>query len=222
MIKKIIISTFLFSASAVFAQQLQTDNTQSTALPSTKKIEVKEPEVNFSQEQINQMSSFLSKADYQNFYNIILSSKVSKNNYISYLLSKQNEGIIPTYWLIADFYAKEKNFYETHKWFYISLIMTQQDSYLCKDITAKNSPRKLMEFFPESVHVTRVSPQHIENSMREVSFFITNLKTRIDPSWVCYYGEKIPSDPQNILINKSFWKQERDRVFRNFVEKYQK
>lgn len=226
MLGKTICSILLLTSSMAFAQQ---DNLKNNQNISSSILEVKDkkqnekyPNIDFSKEEINQMNLLLSKNDYQNFYNVILSAKVSKNNYISYLLSKQHDGIIPIYWLISDFYAKEKNFHETHKWFYISLIMTQQDSYLCNDQTARNAPRKLMEFFPESVFVTRATPQYIEDSMRDVSFFITNLKTRIEPNWVCYYANKSPSKTKNLVIDRIYWGKERDLVFKNFSEKYQK
>ncbi len=221
MIKKITTTILTLSLSTVFAQQpsgLGTSNSTANVKSESKK----NIDISFTQEQISKMNLFLEKADYQSFYTMILSSKVSKESYINYLLSKQHDGIIPVYWLISDFYANEKKLYETHKWFYISLIMTQQDAYLCKDNTAKNAPRKLMEFFPESVYVTRSSPQFIENSMREVNFFLTNLKTRIDPVWVCYYGDKAASYGTNLLIDKIYWKIERERVFKKFIEKYQK
>jgi hypothetical protein len=221
MIKKIIPAILALSISSAFAQQVPV-NSQNNAQSIVKKDSAKPVEVSFTQEQISQMNLFLSKADYQNFYTTILSAKVSKESYISYLLSKQHEGIIPIYWLISDYYAKEKNFKETHKWFYISLIATQQDSYLCKDVTARNAPRKLMEFFPESVFVTRATPQYIEDSMREVTFFLTNLKSRIDPTWVCYYGDKPETYGKNLVIEKGYWKSQREKVFQNFVEKYQK
>lgn len=226
MLKKTICCILLLTSCLAFAQQGNTKNNQSNLSASTANSEKKEkekyPGVSFSQEQILQMNNYLSKNDYQNFYDIILSSKVSKDSYISYLLSKQHDGIVPVYWLISDFYAQEKKFYDTHKWFYISLIMTQQDSYLCSDESAKNAPRKLMEFFPESVFVTRATPQYIEDSMREVNFFISNLKTRIEPSWTCYYANKPPSKTKSILIDRKLWGKERERVFKNFVEKYQK
>jgi hypothetical protein len=223
MLKQIACVALLLTSSLSFSQEVNNKNNlnQSPTI-NEKQSKEKYPGVNFTTDQILKMNELLFKNDYQNFYNFILSSKVSRENYISYLLSKQYDGIVPIYWLIADFYAQEKKFYDAHKWFYISLIMTQQDAYLCSDESAKNASRKLMEFFPESVFVTRATPQYIEDSMREVNFFITNLKTRIEPNWVCYYANKAPSNVKNMLIERNFWGRERERVLKNFVDKYQK
>lgn len=226
MLEKTVCSILLLTSSLAFAQQDNTKNNQNNLSPSSLSVDKKEkekyPGINFSKEQILQMNTYLSKNDYQNFYDVILSAKVSRESYINYLLSKQHDGIVPIYWLISDFYAQEKKFLETHKWFYISLIMTQQDSYLCTDESARNAPRKLMEFFPESVFVTRATPQYIEDSMRQVIFFISNLKTRIEPNWTCYYGNKIQPKTKPMLIERTFWGQSREKVFKNFVDKYQK
>lgn len=244
MFKTIIASALLLSFSSAFAQQTaainaatvanqavaisqqnnasNNDKSKSTSSSPSTTEDKKVANVNYTPEQISKLELALSKGDYQDFFAKINSFKVSKENYIAYLLSKQYNGIVPLYWLMADHYANEKNMYETHKWFYISLIMTQQDSYLCTDQTARNAPRKLMEFFPESVHVTRATPEHIQSSMRDVNYFITNLKARIEPNWVCYYGDRVPANAKNLLIDRSNWRDNREKVFKNFVEKYQK
>ncbi|NCP98128.1 hypothetical protein GW796_07385 [archaeon] len=179
-------------------------------------------EIKFSYEQIAKLDDYLLHGQYQEFFNLIQNTQVSKKNYLDYLLSKQNEGHIPLYWLISDYYAKENNQQETHKWFYISLIMTQQDSYLCSDLTARNAPRILMKSFSTSVDVTRVSPQLIDSSMKEVIYFINNLKERIDPIWVCYYGNNGVLTGNNVLIPRSQWSNERKNVFNRFTSKFPK
>jgi hypothetical protein len=223
MSKKIILSLLLlFSPYAI--SQISSTNPQPVKeiTKENKKTNNNENEINFTSEQILQMDEHLSKGEYQEFFSIITKIKVSKNNYISFLTSKESQGHIPLYWLISDFYAKEKNELEAHKWFYIALIMTQQDSYLCKDKTARNAPRILMDFFPEALYLTRSTPKNIEPAMREVIYFISNIKTRIHPSWVCFYGTKPITSGKEILIDKSYWKKTREEVFSKTTDKFQK
>ena len=225
MIKKVLFLTLFFVttiySTILFAQQnIQNLNLKNNSISALQTSHDKKTEVNFTKEEITKLDSHLANGEYQEFYEILKNSKVSKNNYISYLLSKQDLGIVPIYWLISDFYAKEGNTKETHKWLYISLIMTQQDAHLCVDKTARNASRKLMKFFPESISITRNTPQHIDQAMREVIYFISNLKMRIEPNWVCYYGDY--PIVENLVIDKKEWKRERDLVFNKFIEKYQK
>lgn len=223
---KIIFSLLLISYSTVFAQQPSNSlpsqqNSQSQTLPQ-KNTKEEAKDVNYTKEEINKLNEHLSKDEYQEFFSLIQKTKVSKNNYIEFLLSKKHEGRVPLYWLMADYYAKEKNELETHKWLYIALIMTQQDSFLCKDESAKNAPRKLMEFFPDAVYLSRTTPRFIEQAMREVSFFIPNLKQRISPEWACYYGTKPNTKSKPELIDKLKWTSERERIFNKFMSSHQK
>lgn len=202
-----------------FAEQNMT-----TTLPNNiqQKAEAKSAVVPFTSEQIQTLEGFLKKGEYQEFFVEIKKYKVSKDQYIKYLQAKQYEGHIPLYWLIADYYAKENNPIETHKWLYIALIMTQQDSYLCSDSTARNAPRTISVSFQTPIDVTRKTPQHIDTAMREVIYFITNLKTRISPLWACYYGEETIPKGNNVLIPQGSWNDVRANVFKRFTEKYQK
>lgn len=166
------------------------------------------------------LEELLANSSYQDFFEQIKKLNIKDDEYISFLLSKRDQGHIPLYWLISDFYASKNNAQETHKWLYISLIMTQQDSYLCSDLTARNAPRILLNSFPRTSELTRKTPQHIESSMREVIFFITNLKNRIDPTWVCNYGEDGVNPGNSILIPKSNWNSKREEILKRFVDKY--
>ncbi len=219
MSKKIMFSFLLIFSSYSFSQPTLTNQ---PLTQENKKINNNEVQINFTSAQISTMNEHLSKGEYQEFFSIITKAKVSKNNYISFLKSKEDQGHIPLYWLMSDFYAKEKNESETHKWFYIALIMTQQDSYLCKDQTAKNAPRTLMNFFPDALYLTRDTPKNIEPAMREVIYFISNLKNRINPIWVCFYGTKPITKTNDILIDTANWKRIREQVFSKTTEKFQK
>lgn len=175
-----------------------------------------------SQEQISTLNNYLTDQKYEEFFNSIKAYNLSDSSYISYLNSKTTEGHIPVFWLMADYYSKNNKLLDAHKWFYISLITTQQDSYLCTDITSRNAPRILMKSFPASIDATRKSPQYIDEAMREVNYFITNLHNRPSPLWVCYYGEDPVKKGVEPLIPKSLWPSERQKVFNRFTETYQK
>lgn len=211
-------NSFAQSAGSTNATSLQSETIDSKKNDTNKTPDTKK---DLTQEQISSLNNLLQEQKYEEFFTSIKSFNASDSSYISYLRSKSYEGHIPVYWLMADYYAKNNKPLETHKWFYISLITTQQDSYLCTDITARNAPRILMKSFPTSAEVTRKSPQFIEQSMREVNYFIPNLHNRPSPLWVCYYGEDPVKKDKDPLIPKSLWPTERDKVFKRFSENYQ-
>ncbi len=217
--KILILSSILFAVN-VYAQEKNINNTisQNTAKPIAQNVQDKP----YTQEQINTLNNHLSKNDYQEFFASLKQFKVSPNHYINFLLTKKHDGIVPVYWLIANHYAKEKNELETHKWLYVSLIMTQQDAYLCKDESAMQATNKLMEFFPETIYLTRNSPNLISQAMREVIFFVQNLKKRIHPEWACYYGSDKIDPSKGLLVNESEWGSRRTYIFNRFVARYQK
>lgn len=175
----------------------------------------------FTDEQLNSLNNLLTKSDYINFYNYIKKTNVSGEQYINYLESKKYEGHIPLYWLMAEYYSKQPNKEEeTHIWFNTAIIMTQQDSYLCNDPTAKYAPEKLSRGFPNALTIIRSSPQYNDSAMRQVIFFISNLKTRINPVWVCSFGNSPVIEGRSALIPNNFWAEERSRVFQKFTKNY--
>lgn len=164
----------------------------------------------------------LKNQNYESFYKLISSSKLSDKSIIHYLNSKSNEGHIPVYWLLSEYNAKIGNVSDAHKWFYIALITTQQDSYLCVDETSKNAPRILIKYFNNANNLTNKTPQYIEQAMKETSFFIDNLQNRTNPKWVCNYGDNPVVEGQNPLIEPSLWNKTRKQVYLKFIDKYQK
>jgi hypothetical protein len=56
--------------------------------------------------------------------------------------------------------------------------------------------------------------------MPKVKFFITNLKTRISPEWVCIFGDSYLKYKNNPTISKSNWEDIRNEVFKKFTFKY--
>lgn len=174
----------------------------------------------FTQEQIYKMNQQLSDLNYEEFYKTILDTKVSGEPYLNYLLSKKDEGHAPTYWLLADYYSKNNSPRETHKWYYIASIYTQQESYLCKDETAKNAPRILVKQFNGPQELITRTPQYIEPSMREVSFFLSNLHNRPNPKWVCNFGIDPVKPNEELTIPKANWNNERQKVLKRFTDKF--
>lgn len=223
--KRKIMVGLLFSLISVAYGQNNSIN-MNTGVPTKVNPNVTQPlkvNTDYTPDQIIKMNELLRMQQYDDFFSYISSfNNITKDNYIKYLQDKKYEGHVPLYWLMAEYYAKENNPKETHKWYYIALIMTQQDSYLCSDRTARGAPRKLMKFFPESLNVVNQTPQFIDNAMREVIYFIDNLKNRSDPKWACYYGEQTLQPGANLTIQKEAWPRERQIVFKRFTEKYQK
>lgn len=215
MIKKTQIITFLISSlfiSSAFSQEINNTNLNKNNVQQSN---------NYTDAQIEYLNQLLKEQNYSQFFSTIKKINVSNSSYINYLNSKKYDGIIPIYWLIADYYANQKNYLKTHKWLYISLIMTQQDSYLCYDESARNAPRILLHYFPKTLDLTRDSPQYIEQVMPEVVFFIQNLKHRINPIWACSYGVNPPIKGNNILIPEANWSSTREQVLEHFAKNYQ-
>jgi hypothetical protein len=221
--KKIFLPLMLFLCSSIsLAQNTDTDlnifePTNQTKQSITKKQSNKNP-LTPEKEQI--LNELLSRSSYQDFFNTIKAYEIKDGEYIKYLLSKSDQGHVPLYWLISDYYAKKMQPKETHKWLYISIIMTQQDSYLCYDSTAKNAPRILLRSFPDTVEITRKTPQHIQEVMGDVFFFIYNLKQRITPDWACKYGQVGVISNNNSILPKSEWNNKRQEVLKRFSDKY--
>lgn len=175
----------------------------------------------FTPEQIGKMEKILQQHNYPAFYEYVKTVNVSGNKYISYLNSKKDEGHIPLYWLMADYYSKQKGKEEeTHLWYYIAIIMTQQDSYLCYDNTAKYATEKLSRAFPQPLDVIRRTPQYTDSAMRRVAFFISNMKHRITPEWVCIFGTSPVNDKNDVLIPSQEWAAQRKAVFERHIKGY--
>ncbi len=172
----------------------------------------------YSEENEYLLKDLLKKENYIDFYKAIISIPIKKEAFLKFLLENRFEGHVPVYWMLTDYYSKEGMAEETHKWYYIALIMTQQDSYLCIDTSAKGTPRYLMKFYMEALSLTRKTPQYIDPAMREVVFFLDNLKTRSHPSWVCRYGQITGYSNPNGLIDKNNWKETRATVLKRFTD----
>lgn len=171
--------------------------------------------------QIENLNQSLNEQDYSKFYELI-KNIAKKEDYIKYLNSKSFEGHTPLYWLMADYYANNNNPRETHKWYYISIIMTQQDSALCKDLSARFATQKIMKQFPDILTVTRQTPQLIQPAMTDVIFFLDNIKIRTDPKWTCDFGDNSSMYLKNKTIPKSEWAEKRASILKKFSEQYSK
>lgn len=177
---------------------------------------------NFTSEELASMEILINKKDFSNLYEYLKNVKVSPSNYISYLEGKRNLGIIPLYWLMADYYSFQPNAVEaTHFWSSVAVITTAQDADLCYDNTVKYAPQKMVKSFPNAQTVISKTPQYINQTMPKVKFFISNLKTRITPEWVCVFGDHYMSKfKDNPTIPRSDWEEKREEVFKKFTKKF--
>lgn len=180
----------------------------------------KEKNSYFTNEQIIQLDIFLNEENYSKFYEYINNSNVSEYGMIQYLLTKSLMGHIPTYWLLAHLYSFEKNNEETHKWFYVALIMTQQDAELCSDSSAKVASKTLLRNFNNIVDIINRTPQYITPSMQFAGDFVRTLKQRSNPKWVCSYGIYELADKNNITIPSKYWNETRNSVLKDILSKY--
>ena len=106
---------------------------------------------NFSNEELLTMETLITKKDFSTLYEYLKKVKVSPSNYINYLESKRDLGIIPLYWLMADYYSFQANAVEaTHFWSSVAVITTSPDSELCYDTTVKYAAQKMIKSFPNS------------------------------------------------------------------------
>ena len=175
----------------------------------------------FSTEQQNQLNNLLNEQNYFEFYDKIKNVNIPPDSYIKYLSSKKNEGHVPVFWLMAEHHAKNNNQLEAHKWLYIAVIMTQQDSFLCADPTAKFAAQKLNRQFSVAFDIARKTPQHITPAMREVIYFMDNLKERSDPKWACVFGDNYDTY-RGKTISRLNWKPKREEIYKKFIADYQK
>lgn len=216
--KIIILFTFISSLSfSVLAQNQSITTKQPPPAQAGQTVTIKN---SLTSEKESYLNDLLERNRYQDFLESIRNFNIKDEEYIRYLDDKKHLGHVPLYWLMADYYAQKNNPIETHKWLYISTILTQQDSYLCYDNTAKNAPRILLNSFPKTLEITRKTPQYIQETMNDVFFFIYNLKQRINPEWVCRYGESGINYSNGAVIPKKEWEYKRQEVLKRFTDKY--
>lgn len=220
-LNKIILVLSCLISTSVLAQNnkipIKTEQTNSIKSGAIQKVADKE----FTSEQITELNSLLLNSNYTEFYEYIKKTSVAPNKYISYLESKKFEGHIPLYWLMADYYSKQTGKEEeTHFWYDVAIIMTYQDSHLCYDATVKYATDKLSKSFPNPVNVIRNSPQYNHIVMPKVAFFISNIKKRINPKWVCVFGDEPVRSNNYILRPVNEWATIRQEIFNKFTKDY--
>lgn len=209
-----------------YAQNTNTNNTKNINLGNAKVVDTTKAtavnnEKDFSDIQLAKLNSLLTSNNYTEFYDYIKTTNVSGEKYISYLNSKKFEGHVPLYWLMADYYSKQTNkAEETHFWYDTSIIMTQQDAALCYDDTAKYATQKLSKSFSQPIHVIRDSPQYNDIVMPKVIFFISNIKQRISPKWVCVFGDNPVRAGNYVLKPNTDWQEIRQNVFKKYTKNY--
>lgn len=164
----------------------------------------------------------LKTQNYISFYDEFAKYNSLPYEQLKYLDSKLYDGHAPIYWLVADLHSKLGNDYETHKWLYIAIIMTKQDSELCSDHTAKNAVNYLLKAFPKATEISRTTPHNVKPAMNEVIFFLNNLKQRSNPIWACSYGTHKLLAHQVPLIPEQRWDIVRKQVFDDFTKGFLK
>lgn len=176
----------------------------------------------YSDVQIRKLNELLANEDYSNFFDYFSSIVVNDKAPIKYLLSKTNEGHIPLFWLMSNTYAFDSDAFNTHKWLYVALIMTTQDSRICLDSTAVTAPKNLLREFPKILSITTRTPQHIKPAVEDATRFIRSLKNRTNPKWVCTYGTGIiNSYKTTTTYEPSTWELTRKDVLLEFLAPYQ-
>lgn len=174
----------------------------------------------YNDDEIRKLNSLLEEQNYIAFYDLFNSLNVYSDAQYEYLSSKKYLGHVPIYWLLADYYAKQKEAEETHKWLYIATIMTQQDAELCSDNTSTGASRKLMRSFPAAAELTRATPEYIFPVMKEVIFFVENIKERSNPIWACNFGEEYLPPESKVLTPEHTWENTRRMVLARYKEKF--
>lgn len=191
---------------------------KSTSTPSLEN-KVNEPtREDYTQEEIYKLNELLEKQNYISFYDLFQSLNVSGIKQIDFLDKNKYKGHVPLYWLMADYYAKVNNIEQTHKWLYIATIMTQQDAEICTDTTSTGASRKLIKAFPLSTEITRATPEYIYPIMKEVIFFVENIKERSHPIWACNFGEVDPIPGHTILYSENSWDSTRNTVLQRYKD----
>lgn len=220
-LNKILLTIFCLASTHAFAQNNNLATNNKVAMNNKIVAEHKLVEKDFTNEQIAQLNLLLSNNNYTEFYDYIKKTEVTSNKYISYLESKKFEGHIPLYWLMADYYSKQRGKEEdTHFWYDVAIIMTYQDSHLCYDTTVKYAADKLSKSFPTPANVIRNSPQYNHIVMPKVAFFINNIKQRISPKWVCIFGDEPVRANNYVLRPNNEWTKIRQDIFYKFTKDY--
>lgn len=174
----------------------------------------------YSDHQIIRMDELLLKENYVQFFEYFSSINVESTAPLKYLNMKMDEGHIPLFWLMANEYAIIKESFNTHKWLYVALIMTTQDSQICLDRTAQSAPKTLLREFPSILNITTRTPQDIQPAVTEAARFIRNLKKRTNPQWTCSYGSEAIKEGRTTTYYPESWKEIRDSVISRFLEPY--
>lgn len=164
----------------------------------------------------------LKTQNYVSFYDEFAKYNSLPHEQLKYLETKLYDGHAPIYWLVADLHSKLGNDYDTHKWLYVAIIMTKQDSELCSDPSAKNSVNYLLKAFPKAVEITKTTQQNVKPAMNEVIFFLNNLKQRSNPIWACSYGTLKLLPHQIPLVPEQRWDSLRKQVFEDFTKDFTK
>lgn len=174
----------------------------------------------YNSTQLRTMDEFLEKESYSKFFEYFSTISVNEKAPIKYFITKQNDGHIPLFWLMSNTYSLDSDAFNTHKWLYVSLIMTTQDSNLCSDPTALTAPKTLLREFPSILNIITRTPQHIQPAIEDATRFIRSLKNRTHPNWVCSYGSQTIAPDKSVTYDPKTWNMTRENVLLRFLKPY--
>lgn len=171
---------------------------------------------NYSSDVTFKLNNDLEKQDYTDFFSLLKNNIVSDESYIQFLNAKKDEGHVPIFWLLSDYYAKKNDIINTKKWLYIAIITTNQDYELCIDKSAKYANQKLTRYFNTSFDIDVKSPEKNKQAIQDAILFITNMKKRAHPRWVCLYGDHPVILQERDTIQREMWQQ----IYAQVLNKY--
>lgn len=224
MAKVLILFIILFS-NVVFSEENNSNTFKKLSVSDIEnknsKLNFEKNDTDFTKNDILNIENFINSNDYYSLYDYLKRSKVSKNYYIKFLESKKNKGIIPLYWLMADFYSfDDTKLKETSFWLNVAIITSAQDATICVDKNAKNFIPKMISTFPNSANIVRTNPQLNNEIMPKVKFFIENINERINPLWICELSENYPKFKSSPLILEKNWSNNRMFILNEFMRNY--
>ncbi len=161
-----------------------------------------------------ELKKYLDQEKYDDFYNLIIKTPISKENYIRYFEGIKNEGHIPLYWLMAEYYASQNDENNTMRWLYTALILSEQDSNICNN--SSNAVYYLLKNHPKAEEISRKNPQKNSIILKEVYKFIVSLRIRSHPKWACVYGKDMGTSVRDVTLPQERWGEERLRVLKKY------
>lgn len=166
-----------------------------------------------------QIELSLAQKKYDTFFDVITQVRADET-LTKFLEAKIHDGHIPVYWVLADINARHKTGLDAHKWLYIATIMTEQDIVLCGDKSIEGYTKKILRSFPDTIYYTRATPYYIQDAMKRTYDFISGIKERQPPNWICSMRVETKNMRRAKPIHRSKWESTRSRILEDYAGKY--